>query len=114
MSATIPAAVEKQHVTRTPGVCGGKPCVAGTRIRVWDVVELTELGKAPDDIIAMFPHITIADVYAALAYYHDHREEIDQQVAEDLRFAEEYRRTQGPGTLDALRARGGYDADVSP
>lgn len=113
MSATTPTTVEKQHVTRTPGVCGGKPCVAGTRIRVWDIVALTELGRSPDEVLVAYPRVTIADVYAALAYYHDHRDEIDREIAEDLRFAAEFRREQGPGTLDRMRELAGEgDAEV--
>ena len=72
--------IVSKHVEVTPGVCGGKPRIAGTRIRVQDVVVLTEQGQSPDEIVMGYPHITLADVYAALAYYHDNREEIDQQM----------------------------------
>ncbi len=58
-----------EHVEITPGVCGGRPCVAGTRIRVLDVVIWSELGQSPDEIVASFPQLTLADVHAALAYY---------------------------------------------
>ena len=76
------ALAEKQHIAIAPGVCGGKPCIAGTRIRVQDIVLRTEAGESPDAIRAAFPHITLADVHAALAYYHDYRELIDQQIRE--------------------------------
>lgn len=78
--STVPSTAEKQHIASTPGVCGGKPCIAGTRIRVQDIVLRTEGGESPDAILAAFPHITLADIHAALAYYHDHREVIDQQI----------------------------------
>src|SRR5438270_11264779 len=69
-----------QHITKTPGVCGGRACIAGHRIRVMDIVVWHELrGYTPDEIVAMFPGITLADVYAAMAYYFDHRDEIDQE-----------------------------------
>lgn len=69
-----------QHITKTPGVCGGRPCIAGHRIRVQDIVVWHEMrGYSPDEILDFFPGITLADVYAALAYYHDHREEIEQE-----------------------------------
>jgi uncharacterized protein (DUF433 family) len=65
------------HIDTTPGVCGGKPRVAGHRIRVQDVATWHESwGLTPDEIVAQFPQLTLADVYAALAYYHDHRDEI--------------------------------------
>ena len=78
----------KQHITATVGVCGGRPCVAGTRIRVQDIVLRTEAGASPDEILASLPHITLADIYAALAYYYDNRDAIDAQIAEsDARVA---------------------------
>jgi uncharacterized protein (DUF433 family) len=69
--------VEKVHITRTPGVCGGKPCIAGHRIRVQDIYVLHERrGLSADEIVAEYPQISHADVYAALAYFWDHRDEI--------------------------------------
>ncbi len=70
-----------------PGVCGGKPCIAGTRIRVQDVFVWHELqGQSADEIVSRFPQLTMADVYAALSYYWDHRDEIqrDMQAESDL------------------------------
>jgi uncharacterized protein (DUF433 family) len=75
------------HITKKPEVCGGKACVAGTRIRVQDVYVWHELqGKSPDEIVSDFPQLTLAQVYAALAYYWDHPDEIQQEMkdAEDL------------------------------
>jgi uncharacterized protein (DUF433 family) len=74
------AVIEKSHVELTPGTCGGAPRVAGTRIRVSQIVLLTDSGSSPDEIITSFPQMTLADVYAALAYYHDHRELIDAEI----------------------------------
>ena len=56
-----------QHIVKTPGVCGGKACLAGHRIRVIDIVVWHEKrGYAPDEVVAMFPGITLADSgYAA-------------------------------------------------
>jgi hypothetical protein len=50
----------------------------------------------------------LADVYAALAYYHDHREQIDQDIREDDEFVQRMKAQAGPGLLDRLRAK---DAD---
>ena len=72
-----------KHIEITPGVCGGKPRIAGHRIRVQDIAVWHEYqGLSPDEIVAQFPQITVADVYAALTYYHDHREEIRRQMDE--------------------------------
>jgi uncharacterized protein (DUF433 family) len=77
-----PTPIERQHITRTPGVCGGKACIAGSRIRVLDVYVLHELkGKSPDEIIEAYPQLTLADVYAALAYLWDNRQEILDSIA---------------------------------
>jgi uncharacterized protein (DUF433 family) len=76
-----------QHVEITPGVRGGKPRIAGSRICVSDIVIWTEQGRSPYEIVADFPHLTLADVYAALAYYHDHQSEIDRQIQDSEEFA---------------------------
>ena len=80
---------EVRHITRTPGVCGGKACIAGHRIRVMDIVVWHELrGYSPDEIVNMFPGITLADVHAALAYYFDHRQEIEADFKRDEEWAQ--------------------------
>jgi len=78
------------HIEITPGVCGGKARIAGHRIRVEDVVIWHEmLGLSPDEIASQYPTITLADVYSALAYYHDNFQEIRRQIAEDEAFGKE-------------------------
>jgi uncharacterized protein (DUF433 family) len=96
----MPDTVAK-HIDTTPGTCGGKPRITGTRIRVQDVVIWTEKGLSPDEIISQHPHITLADVHAALAWYHDHRAEIDRQIEESERLISEMSAnpaSQGPQT----------------
>jgi uncharacterized protein (DUF433 family) len=69
-----------QHITKTPGICGGRACIAGHRVRVSDIVTWHEKrGYCPDEIVDLFHGIALADVYAALAYYFDHRAEIDEE-----------------------------------
>jgi uncharacterized protein (DUF433 family) len=104
----------KQHITCTPGVAGGKPCVAGTRIRVQDIVIRTELGESPDQIVQAYPQLTLGDIHAALAYYYDNRAAIDQQIREGEALAEQMKRSSGPGLLDKLRKPGTDDASISP
>ena len=71
------------HIESKPGVCGGKPCVAGTRIRVEDIRVWHELqGLTPEEIIARHPQLSLADIHAALTYYYDHRDEIQRQCRE--------------------------------
>lgn len=81
-----------QHIEITPGVAGGKPRVAGRRIKVQDIVVWHEhLGQSADEIAAEYD-LSLADVHAALAYYFDHRAEIDRSIAEGQAFAEALRR----------------------
>jgi len=83
----------EDRISRTPGVCGGKACVAGHRVRVLDVVAWHEhQGMTPDEIVSHLPTITLADVHAALAYYFDHIEELQQEMRAERAFAEEFRR----------------------
>ena len=77
----------KQHITKTPGVCGGRACIAGHRIRVQDIVLLHEMRRmSPQEILAEYPGITLADVDAALAYYFANR----QEIQEDFRKSDEW------------------------
>jgi uncharacterized protein (DUF433 family) len=99
--ATAP---ERSHIESTPGTCGGKPRIAGTRIRVQDIVFWTEEGRSPDEIVRSFPHLTLADVYAALAYYHDNRIVIDEHIREDDTMVSRLKAEAGSGFL--ARGRG--------
>ena len=80
--------VISEHIEITPD--GGKPRITGHRIRVQDIVIWHErMGLSPDEIVYHHPSITLADVYAALAYYHDHQDEIRQEIAEAEAFVRE-------------------------
>lgn len=77
-----PTKIIQAHIVKTPGVCGGKACIKGHRIRVMDIVVWHEMRNySAEEIIAMFPGITLADVYAALTYYFDNRQEIQADFA---------------------------------
>ncbi len=79
------------HIEITPGICSGKPRIAGHRITVVHIAIWHErLGKCADEIATEYD-LTLADVYAALAYYFDHREEIDQSIQESEEFAKALR-----------------------
>ena len=93
-----------QHIESTAGICGGKPRIAGHRITVQDIALWHErLGRSVDEI-ATEHDLTLAEVYAALSYYHDHRAEIDQSIRDGEAFVEELRR-RTPSRLSA-RLRG--------
>ena len=87
------------HIEKTPETCGGRARIAGHRIRVMDIVGWHEKrGYSPDEIVAMFPGITLADVHAALAYYFDHRDEIEADFRNDEKLAE-FAKTHHPSKL---------------
>lgn len=74
-----------RYITQTAGVRGGRAVIMGTRIGVHDVIGLLHNGETVDTIIInCFPDITKAQVYECLAYYEDHRDEINLLVAEQM------------------------------
>jgi uncharacterized protein (DUF433 family) len=89
--AEIPS-LEKAHITRTAGVCGGKACIAGSRVRVLDIYVWHDLqGASPDEIVSRHPQLTLGDVYAALAWIWDHREQVLADLAREHQVSEEMR-----------------------
>ena len=88
------SSLEKQssYVVSDEGISGGKPRIVGTRLKVQHIaLEYERLGWTPDRICDSHPGITLAQIHAALSYYCDHREEIDQDIREDLEFAKRLR-----------------------
>jgi uncharacterized protein (DUF433 family) len=74
-----------RYITLLPGVRGGHAIVEGTRVGVHDVISLLQNGETVDTVVSRcFPNITRAQVYECLAYYEDHRGEIDVLVARQM------------------------------
>jgi uncharacterized protein (DUF433 family) len=108
------AATETQRIQLQPGVCGGRPCIAGTRIRVQDIYVWHELqGLSADEIVSRFPHITMSDVYAALSYYWDHRDEIQRHMQEEIDFVEQMKQKHPSPLKEKLAAKNAQDHPVS-
>ncbi|SRR6266496_4495593 len=93
MSSAATTQTEFAHIVCTPGVMGGEPRIDGHRIRVRDVVAARDVdGLTPHEIVQqMFPSLTLAEVYAALAYYEDHRDEIAAQAAAEAEFVKQFK-----------------------
>ena len=75
--------VTKSWIRKTPGICGGEPCVRNTRHTVAGLVEWKKQGLTDARILEHHPDLTQADLEAAWAYYDAHREEIEQILKED-------------------------------
>jgi uncharacterized protein (DUF433 family) len=103
-----------ERIVSKPEVCGGKPCIAGTRIRVQDIFVLHELqGKSADEIVSRFPQLTMADVYGALEYYWDHRDEIRRQMQEETDFVERMKQKYPSLLKQKLAGKDGADDPLS-
>ena len=68
-------------IAQTPGICGGRPRIAGTGVSVRRIAGWYKLGMTPEEIAAEIPHLTLAQVHAALTYYHANRDEMDAEMA---------------------------------
>lgn len=81
--------VKHPYITRQKGICGGKPVIAGTRMKVSQIaIYYEKMSYQPDEIVNAHPHLTLAQVHDALSYYYDNIEEIDSQIAEERRLIE--------------------------
>jgi uncharacterized protein (DUF433 family) len=93
------AKVITERISKSPGIQGGKACIAGHRIRVMDIVIWHEdLSMSPDEIVAAYPEITLSDVHAALAYYFDNVKEIRNDIRRNDELADQLR-AQFPSKL---------------
>jgi len=68
-------------IEQTPGIRGGRPCVAGTGIAVLRIAGWYKMGWTPEEIARRMGHLSLAQVYAALTYYHANQEAIDAEMA---------------------------------
>ena len=85
MNGTSASATAYRYITRQPGVRSGHAIIEGTRIGVHDVIGLLQNAETVDSIVTRcFPNITRAQVYECLAYFEDHRGEIDLLVARQM------------------------------
>jgi uncharacterized protein (DUF433 family) len=108
--------VVSDHIGVRPGHCGGKPHILGHRIKVKHIADWYERqGLSPAEIVEQHPTISLSQVHAALAYYYDHRTEIEAEQAEEDRLFEQLKAGQ-PSLLDKIRGREPHASDdpVSP
>ena len=72
-----------QMIVMTPDIRRGRPRIAGTGVMVQSIVGLFKLGLSPEEIADEFGHLSLAQVYAGLTYYHANREQLEAAIAAD-------------------------------
>ena len=71
------------HITVNKAISGGSPIIKGTRTSVANIAAYYLMGLTPEEIQRELPHLSLAQVFDALAFYLDHREIIDQELEND-------------------------------
>src|SRR6266849_2288714 len=77
-------------IERSPEIRKGRSRIAGTGVTVMRIAWWSNLGLTPEEIVGKFDHLTLAQIHAALAYYHANREEIDADIADEEAAAKEF------------------------
>lgn len=84
--------VDSLHVERRPGVCGGVPVIRGTRFPVRSVaVYVLRQGMTAEEMVRDWPHLTLAQIHGALAYYYENQAEIDADLTAMRRLLDDAR-----------------------
>jgi uncharacterized protein (DUF433 family) len=77
---SAPVSTQYRYITSVPDIYGGRPIIKGTRTPVKTIVGYYKLGLSIEEVLEGLPHLTPAQVYEALSYYHDHAAEIEQDI----------------------------------
>jgi uncharacterized protein (DUF433 family) len=70
-------------IEKTPGVCGGSACIAGTRITVWGLVEARSIGYSEADLLTSYPSLSATDIANAWVYAEAFSDEIETEIREN-------------------------------
>ena len=71
------------YIECVEGVQGGQPVISGTRTPVKSIVVYHHMGSAPEEIQTKLSHLNLAQIYDALSYYYDHKDELDLDIESD-------------------------------
>ncbi len=108
MSATLPAKSGYAHVALGSD---GVPVITGTTMKVVELVMAQKAhGWSPEELVFQHPYLTLSQIHSALAYYWDHKDQLDDDMARRSRFAEQARDEAGPSRMDE-KLRGGVRGD---
>ncbi len=75
-------------IVQTPEIRGGRPRIGGTGVTVHRIVGWYKLGLSPEELVDQINHLSLAQVYAALAYYYANREGVEAEIAAETAEAE--------------------------
>ena len=90
-------------IAKTPGICGGRPRLAGTGVSIRRIVGWYKLGWSPEEIADRIGHISLAQVHAALAYYHGNRHAMEAGMAAEQAEADRLEREHREGLRQEVR-----------
>jgi uncharacterized protein (DUF433 family) len=88
-------------ITQSPEIRGGRPRIAGTGVTVERIVGWYKLGLRAEEIATEIGHLSLAQVYAALAYYHANQEEMDAAIEAEAQEADDLERQHRRTAVDA-------------
>src|SRR5437660_1868977 len=92
------------HIEITADTRGGKPRISGTRITVADIVLMhRRLGRALEEIAGTYD-LPLAAVYAAMAHYYDHKDEIDESLNAEAALADDFKKNNSSRLREKLEA----------
>jgi uncharacterized protein (DUF433 family) len=110
-AAADPVPSLADYIVKTPGVCSGQPRISGTRIKVKHVYTWVErMGMSPAQVVTEYPHLTMAQVHAALAYYWSHQGEIQGDIENEEKLVAELK-AKGRSSKIQEGLAGQYAAD---
>ena len=82
------------HIVKAEGVCSGRPIIEGTRLDVWVIASYYKMGMGPEAFLAQWDYVTPAQYFDALAYYFDHKEEIEGYIEANQKAYEDHRKAE--------------------
>ncbi len=74
-----------------PEIRGGRPCLVGTGLRVIDIVMAMQFGERSPAQMAADYQVSLAKVHAALAFYYENKDELDEDIRDHIRVSKEYK-----------------------
>lgn len=112
-TANKPSLVEPEHyvfphITKIPDLCGGYATIDGHRLRVIDIVYMHQWGYIPEKMIEKYDFLSPVQIYSALAYYYENREELDKEIRE----YEEYFERMDEQWEEYVERHGGHPPDT--